>query len=505
MKKPNFFLLFFFFPALFFALIIPAKASGEELKEKLAGRILLQVEEKGQAWYIDPTNKNRIFLGQPTTAFRIMRELGLGISNKDLKKIAQADEQKSNSRKLAKKLAGRILLAVENKGEAWYVNPLDYKRYYLGRPAEAFVLMQKLGMGVSNDDLKKIPASPADSYGSLSWSVKETIFRGANIESILEEKDFRDFAAWGGNLIRINFSFSPLMEKNYPYGFNEESFAYLTRVLDWCEKYKIYAVIDPHTAPGFQNDTHTNFNDPFWTDFFYHEQLIKLWREIASRYKNRGPVIAGYDLLNEPFIPAGGATGTPADYNLLVEKLAKNIRGIDPRHSLIVEIPEIMPAGKNDPQEKIDRFAAAAYLAAPPAENIIYESHLYEPLAFTHQLENEAAIAYPGIIEEKEWNKEALITLTAPLQSFGKKYQTPIFLGEFSAVRWSKASGGQYLKDIIDICEENNWSWAYHSFRGAGVWNAEMSDSKKDDLNYYSLTSRTELLKSSYRLNLNNY
>lgn len=52
------------------------------LKEHV-GKIFLQVEKNGEAWYVNPENKELYFLGRPTDAFRVMRELGLGISNND--------------------------------------------------------------------------------------------------------------------------------------------------------------------------------------------------------------------------------------------------------------------------------------------------------------------------------------------------------------------------------------------------------------------------------------
>ena len=42
---------------------------------------------------------------------------------------------------LAPSNMGRIVLQVENNGEAWYINPADLKRYYLGRPQDAFDIM----------------------------------------------------------------------------------------------------------------------------------------------------------------------------------------------------------------------------------------------------------------------------------------------------------------------------------------------------------------------------
>src|SRR3989339_405401 len=54
---------------------------------KIIGYIFLQVEKNGEAWYIYPTNGRSYYLGRPTDAFKIMRELGRGITNSDLANI----------------------------------------------------------------------------------------------------------------------------------------------------------------------------------------------------------------------------------------------------------------------------------------------------------------------------------------------------------------------------------------------------------------------------------
>lgn len=128
----------------------------ERLDEKLKGRILLQVEQYGEAWYVHPTSLQRHYLGRPNDAFRIMREQGLGITTQNLGRIASHNDVKEGDRALAKKLAGRILLQVQSHGEAWYVNPLTLRRHYLGRPNDAFALMRSLGLGITNSDLEKI-------------------------------------------------------------------------------------------------------------------------------------------------------------------------------------------------------------------------------------------------------------------------------------------------------------------------------------------------------------
>jgi hypothetical protein len=117
------------------------------LARRLSGRILLQVQENGEAWYVNPVNFAKYYLGRPADAFGIMRGLGLGVSEKDYS---------SWNGKAPSRLAGRILLRVQAKGEAYYVNPLDLKLHYLGRPADAFAIMRNFGLGITNDNLRQI-------------------------------------------------------------------------------------------------------------------------------------------------------------------------------------------------------------------------------------------------------------------------------------------------------------------------------------------------------------
>lgn len=133
-----------------------------QAKIALTGRILLQVEEKGEAWYVNPVNLERYYLGKPADAFSLMRKLGLGITNVDLDKITVANQKNSITadKSLSRRMAGRILLQVQSHGEAWYVDPVTQKRYFLGRPDDAFQIMRTLGLGITDADLEKITISP---------------------------------------------------------------------------------------------------------------------------------------------------------------------------------------------------------------------------------------------------------------------------------------------------------------------------------------------------------
>jgi hypothetical protein len=114
---------------------------------KLNGQIILQVESKGEAYYINPDNSKRYFLGRPKDAFEVMRKLGLGVKHDFITSHVTYPNN----------VLGKILLDVEDSGKAYYIYPKDKKAYYLGRPEDAFKVMRDLGLGITNSDLNKIP------------------------------------------------------------------------------------------------------------------------------------------------------------------------------------------------------------------------------------------------------------------------------------------------------------------------------------------------------------
>ena len=126
-------------------------ASADNLSARLSGMIVLQVESKGEAWYVNPNDNKRYYLSRPADAFNVMRELGLGIKHSTLTSYL-TDKFPAN-------LSGKIMLDVENNGEAYYVYPNDKRGYFLGKPTDAFNVMRKMGLGISNMDLEKIEQS----------------------------------------------------------------------------------------------------------------------------------------------------------------------------------------------------------------------------------------------------------------------------------------------------------------------------------------------------------
>jgi len=145
----------------------------EALTERLSGRILLQVEEHGEAWYINQDEGVRYYMKDGEVAYQMMREFGLGITNQDLAKIPdmtsyweETSEQTKdtsqysstcNTNELAGRLAGRILLQTEEHGEAYYVDPVSCNKTYMKDGDAAYTIMRYLGLGITNKDIRKIP------------------------------------------------------------------------------------------------------------------------------------------------------------------------------------------------------------------------------------------------------------------------------------------------------------------------------------------------------------
>lgn len=127
-----------------------SEADRKMMIKRVKGNILLQVEEKGEAWYVDPITEKRFYMKDGATAYGMMRSFGLGISSTNFEKLNNGDSN------LLDRLSGRIVLKVEEKGEAYYIHPTLKTLHYLKNGDEAYRIMRELGLGISNKDLKMV-------------------------------------------------------------------------------------------------------------------------------------------------------------------------------------------------------------------------------------------------------------------------------------------------------------------------------------------------------------
>lgn len=177
-------ILIILFVSLFF-LTPTSPLNATSLAERLSGQILLQVEQNGEAWYVYPEDEKRYYMGRPSDAFELMRSLGLGATHEFIVSYSIYPDH----------VLGKILLDVEKNGEAYYIYPNNKKAYYLGRPEDAFEIMRSLGLGITDANLNLISevegTSPSsthvDSGGVDQSDVDEIEDDISSLDEVLDE------------------------------------------------------------------------------------------------------------------------------------------------------------------------------------------------------------------------------------------------------------------------------------------------------------------------------
>ena len=289
-----------------------------------------------------------------------------------------------------------------------------------------------------------------------------------------------DVKKWGANVIRLQ-----IFPVRYAYNRQQhfwdlfpEYLQLIQQKVDEAKALGLKVVIDLHEPPFLKDGKLTPApywgTDEFWNDKDLKPAFIKMWEMIARKfcspyYQN---TIWAYDLYNEPQQNAS----IPHKWRAMFPDIVKAIRAIDKNKWLVYE-----PGPWGEP---------AGYIGMDPIKDdkIIYSAHMYEPQKeFTHQgvyfddsvttfsqafklIHNQ----YPGMIGGKYWNKDSLRKVLQPVRDFQLKHNVPVYIGEFSVVRWTPvASAVQWLKDVIDIYDEYGWSWSYHAFREWHGWSLE--------------------------------
>lgn len=182
MNKFKLSLLIVFF-GLFFA--SPALAFGEDNDSSfLAGQMLLDSKSLGDLWYVYPGDFHRYYVGTAEDAYKVLKNLSLGISNADFEKMASSAPDR---------LKGRFMIKTEDGGRAFYVNPKDNSFVYVENPQSALFLLRHLATSTSGCILKNVPIGKliTDAFG------KEI------------SREWQYFGWWGS----VNYKYAPAMSE----------------------------------------------------------------------------------------------------------------------------------------------------------------------------------------------------------------------------------------------------------------------------------------------------
>jgi endoglucanase len=284
------------------------------------------------------------------------------------------------------------------------------------------------------------------------------------LDHVLREQDLAFLKSLGMNTVRLPFNYRQFESDQRPFEYSEQGFARLSQAVEWCKAQGLYAILDLHAVPGWQNpDWHSDNSSRhalFWQSAHYQDRFVALWEELARRFKGNATV-AGYNVMNEP------VTGAPrgrflnnnyrsnwAPLNAIYRRVVGAIRKIDPEHIIFLE---------GDLYST--RFSE---LDAPFADNLVYSSHNYNAGGF-------GPGAYPGNIGGEAWDAQKHAQLFDQQEGtrFAREHQVPLWIGEFGSVYNGKESEipdrVRSLDDQIAVFEQGGAHWTAWTYKDVGT------------------------------------
>ncbi len=313
-------------------------------------------------------------------------------------------------------------------------------------------------------------AALADELGPL----KAEFFWERLLDYFFAEEDIRLMKELGCTVVRLPLNYRHFENDAAPGVWLEKGFNRLNQVLAWCRKHNLYAILDLHAVPGWQDpDWHSdNYGrlTLLWSHKQFQDRFIALWEEFARRYRTE-TVVAGYNIMNEPVTGAPwGFFGFPYKpnweaLNLLYRRTVDAIRKIDAEHIIFLEG---------------DKFSVLfSGMDAPFAKNLVYSGHNYiQPCLGIGR--------YPGEFNGSYWDKKTIAANFAEQEGtrFCRQHGVPLWVGEFGAAFDGNPEEVpdrlRALADQISVLEEAQVHWTIWTWKDMGMMGLATVDPDSD-------------------------
>lgn len=303
---------------------------------------------------------------------------------------------------------------------------------------------------------------------------KADFFFDCLLNAYIQESDIAYLKNLGCNAVRIPFNFRHFETDAEPFVYSGEAFRHLDRVVNLCEKYGIYVILDMHATPGYQNGSWHSDNHigeaRLFKDGCVQKRMAGIWRFIAAHFKGR-EIIAGYDLMNEP---AAVGIEEVAAINRVYRECTRAIREVDPDHIVFI---------------KGNMFGRIFDGFDPPfADNLAYSPHYYPDPSLV-------PLPYPGIDFNTVWDKNLLIQQMDIRDEFMRGHNVPCWIGEFGIL----SCGGFYedklriLRDQLEIFNTRGHSWSLWSYKDVGNMGTVYPDPQSPWMQFVSEEIRLKL------------
>ena len=182
------------------------------------------------------------------------------------------------------------------------------------------------------------------------------------------------------------------------------------------------------------------------------ELLIRIWTELAKRYKDTPADAVSYDLQNEP------AYVNPDDFNAYAADVTKAIRAVDRAHTIIVE----PGGGWADP-------VAFKTLKATGDANTWYSYHRYHEHS---RLQDDGWIYYPSYQTYLgRYDRARIEEVLLDTIRFGIVNNAPLHCGETGlSILYPARSADRWTQDFYEFCEKYDVHWSWWEYASFGYW-----------------------------------
>lgn len=309
--------------------------------------------------------------------------------------------------------------------------------------------------------------------GELKGFALDSPYNGINYS----DQDWIDLAATGANVVRCPIVMTKNIGGTY-YDFPESTVVSTELALKMGEKLGFRVIVVLVTIPqGTDSD--------FWDNANLKADIISKWIQIANRLKDYSALQA-YDILNEP----ARLTYVEADktqWAAIAQTIVTPLRAEDPHTPIMIE-----PCWW---------ALADSFWQHPPVtvSGLVWSMHMYERREIVFQ----GILGYPTPVTYQQSDKDFMYSNMLETRKFAALYNVPIFVGEFSCMRWApNDSATTVLTDLIKMFDDEKWGYTYHVWRSYEGFDSEIPYSVAQGAGNSSHRSSSSSLITMLRTNM---
>lgn len=273
-------------------------------------------------------------------------------------------------------------------------------------------------------------------------------------DNFITEADIAQIEKLGFNCVRVPFWYRNFMNEDGTWLAEDPEdnpgFQRLDWLIEQCRAHNLYVILDLHGAPGGQSTNHSTGKagrNTLYTEQADMDTAVRLWQGIAEYYRDE-PVVAAYDLLNEPQNNgdtqgvnnwAAESDEAVSHTNAAYDTLYQAVRTADPDHIVSFEgiwSTKVLP----DPAEH-------GYT------NMLYQLHLYDTGSFK------------------------IRSRVNEMVRMRKKWGVALLVGEYNNGEKEAYANGLYDKNAISTTK-----WTYKTFNAGEQWGLFNKDVERIDV-----------------------